>query len=50
MFPMALDMLKTGLIKTKGIITHNFKFDDYLKGFDLLRDPNQQVVKIIITD
>jgi threonine dehydrogenase-like Zn-dependent dehydrogenase len=50
MFPMALDMLKTGLIKTKEIITHQFKFEDYLKGFDLLRDPNQQVVKIIITD
>lgn len=50
MFPLALDMLKSGKIKTKDIITHQFKFDDYKEAFDLFKDPNQEVIKIIVND
>ena len=46
-FSAAIDALRTGLVKTDGIITHRFSPDDYGKALDALRtDPSAHKVVI----
>jgi L-iditol 2-dehydrogenase len=47
-FPLALDLIKNGKIKTEEIITHRLRFDEYVKAFEILEDKNQNVIKVFI--
>jgi threonine dehydrogenase-like Zn-dependent dehydrogenase len=45
----AVWMLKTGLIKTDALATHQFPLDEFQKGLDVILDGNELFVKIMIT-
>ena len=47
-FPLALDLIKNKSIKTSEIITHVLKFHEYTKAFDILKDKNQNAIKVLI--
>lgn len=48
-YPLAIDLLATGKINVKPLITQRFNIKDALEAFKLLRDPGaQSVVKVLI--
>ena len=42
-------MLGDGIIKTDGLITHKFKFEDAQKAFDLIDKNPEEILKVILT-
>ncbi len=47
-FQDSLALLKQGTIQLKPLITHEFPLDQTQEAFDLLMDPDNQAVKIVI--
>lgn len=47
-FQDALSILASGNIHLQPLITHQFRFEDLQKGFDLLLSQNNQAVKVLI--
>ena len=48
-YPLAINLIATGKIDVKPLITQRYKIDQALEGFKLLRQPGDlQVVKVLI--
>jgi L-iditol 2-dehydrogenase len=47
-FPIALDLLRRGVINADRLITHVFKLDEFRRAFDTANDPQERVGKVVI--
>lgn len=48
-YPLAIELIATGKINIKPLITQRYNIKDALEGFKLLRNPgDQSVVKVLI--
>jgi D-xylulose reductase len=47
-YPAAVDLISSGKINVKNLITNRFKFDDAEKAFELVKEGRQEVFKVMI--
>ncbi len=48
LYPAAIGAIADGKIDVKGIVTHEFSFEDTQKAFDFVIDNKEEVVKAVI--
>jgi L-iditol 2-dehydrogenase len=48
-FPMALDLLARRVVDPELLVSHTFSLEDYASAFEVLTDPQQAAVKVVIT-
>jgi D-xylulose reductase len=47
-YPTAVDLIASGKIDVKRLITNRFKFEQAEEAFDLVRQGNESVIKVIV--
>jgi len=47
-WPISIDLAKKGKIDIGAIITHRLPLEDLIKGFEMLKDPSQKALRIVI--
>ena len=47
-FPIALDLLARGVVYPDRVVSHILPLDEYGRAFDMLRNPNEAVSKIVL--
>lgn len=47
-YPQAVDLIGSGKIDVKRLITNRFKFEDAEKAFELVKQGKESVIKVII--
>jgi len=47
-FPIALDLLRRGVIDADRLITHVFKLNEFRRAFEAANDPHEPVGKVVI--
>ncbi|XP_030752023.1 sorbitol dehydrogenase-like [Sitophilus oryzae] len=47
-YPTSINMVSSGKIDTKPLITHHFKFEDAIKAFETAKERKENIIKIMI--
>lgn len=47
-WPISIDLAKKGKIDIRTIITHRLPLEDLIKGFEMLKDPSQKALRVVI--
>ena len=47
-FPRAISLVENKRVNLKSLITHRFPLDELQKGFEVLLDPKQEAIKVVI--
>ena len=48
-YPMAVELIARKLVDVKGLITHRFGLDEFEKALQILDNPAEKPLKVIIT-
>jgi threonine dehydrogenase-like Zn-dependent dehydrogenase len=48
-YPAAVDLISLKKVDVAGLITHHFKLDDFEKALQIIEDPSEHALKVIIT-
>jgi D-xylulose reductase len=47
-YPAAVDLVASGKVNPRSLITHRFKFEDALEAFELVKKAQEDTLKVVI--
>lgn len=49
-YPTAIEMLASGKVDLKSLVTHRYKFEDSIKAFQHVKEGREGTIKVVITN